>query len=563
VRRTATGNLLISIAVLVVTHLAAPLTQFVYAMIVGGIITVNLQTAVQNPTFTPLHLYFMSTAGSDANDGLAPTSGGGHGPWASPNHALVCGDVIVAATGDYSAVNMGLWGTVSSCPSASGGIDGAGGIYFATLLCGGADLEACTTSGVLWNMPKNNWSVQGWKVTFPACASIGCGSEGRGFNVDGCSGNVHHFAYINNVVYNVASAVHTDDCGLTGSFGADYVAVVGNIGVRANYNSSFPEATFDIVGPFPLDTNVGTHAYLYNNYAWNNDGCGVNCVIDAEAFMFDAWNFHPGYNNTGVIANNIAWKTQRYCTHIFGNGANTITPTIKVYSNTCFSNNGNILTDNAAGELNIATGLPWAILLYNNIARQPNATSGSSRPVFAFDSQGGAQSPAGTNSGLVIGGTGKDNVMSAVATNCPGNCNGINGTGASPWGSVSFDANAVPTVIFSDPGFNNTTDLLTNRSSNTPNCSGFVNTTLCMGWNANMRVLTNPSVIYDLQPDRNCGSVANQCVGKGFQLPSTTCAGSGDVFTDYPMWLKGIVYLHWDGTKITQNADLATRKCGL
>src|SRR5215470_300105 len=99
-----------------------------------------LGTTGQPTLFTPLHTYYMAASGcSDANAGTSPAA-----PWCSPNHSVVCGDVIVSAPGNYSSVNMGNWGAVKNCPSTSGGIDGNGQIYFAVLLCGGADLEACT-----------------------------------------------------------------------------------------------------------------------------------------------------------------------------------------------------------------------------------------------------------------------------------------------------------------------------------------------------------------------------------------------------------------------------------
>src|SRR5882672_5577412 len=63
------------------------------------------------PTGDSVH--FMSPTGSDAANGLTPATA-----WASPNHALNCGDVIIAAAGDYSA-SQGFhsFGTVSNCPS--------------------------------------------------------------------------------------------------------------------------------------------------------------------------------------------------------------------------------------------------------------------------------------------------------------------------------------------------------------------------------------------------------------------------------------------------------------
>jgi len=99
--------------------------------------------------FTPLHLYFIDNAlGSDGNDGTAPVSGGGHGPWLTPNHSVVCGDVILVKAGSNSGGwTGGQWGTVSGCPSTSAGIDGNGGIQFAVVLCAGATLGTCNFNG--------------------------------------------------------------------------------------------------------------------------------------------------------------------------------------------------------------------------------------------------------------------------------------------------------------------------------------------------------------------------------------------------------------------------------
>jgi hypothetical protein len=107
-------------------------------------------------------------------------------------------------------------------------------------------------------------------------------------------------------------------------------------------------------------------------------------------------------------------------------------------------------------------------------------------------------------------------------------------------------------AIYENPGFANTTDLLANRTGS-PNCTGFTTTTACMGWNANTGTLTTPSVIGDLVPS------ASGTSGKGYQLPSLTCAP--DPY--YPTWLKGVVYLHWNGSSITENAGLVNKPCGL
>src|ERR1700733_3342927 len=69
---------------------------------------------VIGPVLAQAKTYYLSPTGSDANSGLSSNAA-----WQSPNHALNCGDVIVAAaSAKYSAPNFytGRWGTVS-CPT--------------------------------------------------------------------------------------------------------------------------------------------------------------------------------------------------------------------------------------------------------------------------------------------------------------------------------------------------------------------------------------------------------------------------------------------------------------
>src|SRR5262249_26537082 len=118
----------------------------------------------------------------------------------------------------------------------------------------------------------------------------------------------------------------------------------------------------------------------------------------------------------------------------------------------------------------------------------------------------------------------------------------------------STDADYISSSVnfYIDPAFTNTADLLANRLG-APNCAGFTNVTACMGWNANTNTLTTPSVISDLTP------IAGQAAGKGYQKASTTCAAN----SNYPTWLKGIVYLQVHGSIIVQKSDLVTKPCGM
>ena len=47
--------------------------------------------------FTALHWYCVSPTGNDANAGTSPSAA-----WATPHHAVQCGDVIIAAAGSYT-----------------------------------------------------------------------------------------------------------------------------------------------------------------------------------------------------------------------------------------------------------------------------------------------------------------------------------------------------------------------------------------------------------------------------------------------------------------------------
>jgi len=46
--------------------------------------------------------------------------------------------------------------------------------------------------------------------------------------------------------------------------------------------------------------------------------------------------------------------------------------------------------------------------------------------------------------------------------------------------------------------------------------------------------------------------------GFGYQPPAP-CAG--DAY--FPTWLKGVVYLSWNGSSITENPGLITKPCGM
>jgi hypothetical protein len=107
------------------------------------------------------------------------------------------------------------------------------------------------------------------------------------------------------------------------------------------------------------------------------------------------------------------------------------------------------------------------------------------------------------------------------------------------------------TNTYVDPGFANTSDLLTNWSG-VPNCTGYANVTACMGWNYASQTARANSPIADLT------ATAGGTSGKGYQ-PPYACAPD----PLYPTWLKGVVYLQWNGSSLTENADLVNKPCDM
>ena len=497
--------------------------------------------------FTALHTYFMSPTGSDSNNGTSAST-----PWATPNHAVNCGDVIIAAAGSYR--DMQSWGTVANCPSTSGGIDGKGGVYFATLLCGGSTVGSCyittntntTGNTVAFEVTSSNWAIEGWYVN--------TGDHGRAFEAYGCSysgGMKHHIAFVNDISADNLQAADTNDCGqdegstaVPSPVGTDYFAVIGMI-AQNSAQDPICLAAIDVVYPGVADTNGGTHYYLYNNFSYANTNPSCQTASDTEGYMFDTFSEHNS-TTTGVIANNIGYSSDRMCIQLFDNRTGSTAAKYNVYSNTCYRDNLHINTDYIDGEinLNVASGsVEWALSIYNNIAYQPlsaplSGSGGIAAWVF-FPSYGFS----GT---MTNGASGSQNIYMA------NNKTNKRAYYDSTYSAQSQASGLLGTNTYTAPNFTNTTDLLANQVG-VPNCNAFVNTTQCMGWNANTKTLTTPSVISDLVP------TASGTAGKGYQLPVTTCAANAD----YPTWLKGIVYLQWNGSSLTENSDLVTKPCNL
>jgi hypothetical protein len=509
------------------------------------------------PTGSVLH--YMASNGNDSCNGrFASIGSSGNCAWATPNHPMNCGEVIIAAAGTYNG-DLGHFGAVSNCPSTTGGIDGLGGIQAAVLLCGGADVTSCKVDcataqcygdpsfgpAAAININNSNWSVQGWNLT---CNTVLWCEAMQADGKAGCRAVSAHISFINNLTYNNGQAFNTQAC--LSPNGPDYVAVVGNIAqnsTQINFvNNGICIAAIDVIAPGVSDADTThTHFFIYNNYSFNNLVPGCDRAFDGEDYMFDALDQNSVIGHA-VGANNIGYYAERMCWTFTFNGHHVSNPLVKIYQNTCTENNQRDSANaggNNAEMLMTPTGgptIPWSFQIFNNIIQQSYSTNPQtgSEVLYALFTQ-----PA---TSLLIGAQvrpGAENILNGSPSSTRDATNG--GSGATTGRNTS-----------ANPGFKNVSDLITNHLG-VPNCTGFGTTTACMGWNANTNTMTSLSVLDDLTP------TAGGMAGKGFQLPSTTCLSSGDIVTDYPAWLKGIVYLHWNGASLTENADLATKPCGM
>lgn len=496
-------------------------------------------------TFTPLHTYYLAPttatpAGNDSNNGTSAAT-----PWATPNHAVVCGDAIIAAAGTYTS-GFNTWGTVSNCPSTTKGIDGSGGVYFATLLCGGIDLEACqmsiNTGSDAFGVNKDNWAVEGWKTT---------AGTGNAYIMEAASSGtvqVHHVAFLNDICDNSQQGFQGDDGGLNHNVpgnGVDYYAFLGDIAQNCA-QSGFGVAGINVVLPSPFDSVAGTHIIVNGNYSYTNFTTTACC--DGEDYMLDSLDWH-GYANQIVVSDNLGFNATRAGFQFTYGGCNvTDIPTAKVYNNTIYGSNQNFTsTDFFNSEFNYgynptdcsgATTSTWNVSMTNNLG-QTNKASQNGEPIYGLTIDA-VQWLTLVDSGNYFNGS----ATIAHGTPWP----------ASPPYSATYANSNNPSMtdFYTSPNFTNVSDLMTNQTG-VPNCTGFQTTVQCMGYNPLTGAMTTPSIISDLVP------TANGTAGKGYQLPKVACATN----PDYPTWLKGIVYLHWNGTTITENAGLVSKPCGL
>jgi hypothetical protein len=378
--------------------------------------------------------YYLSATGDDANSGLSANL-----PWLSPNHALNCGDTILAAPGtNYQQGNFadGQWGAVTCSPGSAADV--------AWLKCAtfdGCKLAATNQNG-MW-VTASYWGVQGWEVS-----AIGEQATCFASYPPTSTANLHHIIFANDIANGCYGAGF--EAIPNGAAGTDYFILIGNIAYNAAQQTTACGSGISIFEPVEFDTLPGTHIYVAGNYTWDNvDGnpCGGGTPTDGEGIVFDTFDA-KNYTQQAVMENNLA----------FLNGSSgfrvdqTTQAPVYLVNNTAFGDNTDTqLNTTYCGEITLQQSK--GINVSNNIARTNAATGCGTNPNYA----------------LFVGlGDGSDVVKANFAY-------GISGLNAGQVDSGGFSF-AASNILGLDPLFVNppTTD------PGAPHCANSTNVAQCM-----------------------------------------------------------------------------------
>lgn len=339
------------------------------------IVFLLLASSVHGATF------YLSVAGNDSNNGTSPAT-----PWLSPNHAVNCGDVIMAATSNsYSYVNFGpsKWGTVTC----------SAGNNVAWLECATFDACKINTSSSTYEpgiqVTSSYWGVQGWEVTT---------TYNPGGSVNACfiaspnngAGIIHHIIFANDVANGCAAdGIEAANNGTTNS--VDYFVVLGNIVYSSGGgNTAACASGISVYQPIKSDSLPGTHIYIAGNFSWANldpATCNGGAPTDGEGIIIDTPDGSQGglaapYSQQIVVDNNIVIYNGGKGLQLYNNSTGTA-PFAKIYvrNNTSYGNN--TFTNNAgAGCSELFIFHAFNTEAFSNLLVPAVATACSSNPLY-------------------------------------------------------------------------------------------------------------------------------------------------------------------------------------
>jgi hypothetical protein len=427
--------------------------------------------------------YYLATAaggGDDSNDGLSIST-----PWLTPNHAVNCGDLILAAAGNYSPANLtyGKWGKVA-CPA---------GNNVAWLKC--VTFDACKVSagasgfdGI--SVTASYWGVQGWEATATTETSACFKAYPPSATVE-----IHHIIFANDVANGCYNSGFT--FGPSQDVGVDYFVVVGTISYNASQSSLECVSGIDIYQPVQSDSLPGTHIYIAGNFSWANvdpNPCAGVAPTDGNGIILDTldgkYSLPSPYTAQVLVDNNFLIANGGRGLQVYNNALGATHAAIYIRHNTLWGNNFDSSTsNNYCGETMINVSLNVQEFL--NLAAT-NATDGcgAKDPMYAF---------------YVANGNSTDLVYNNVGW-------AANGTYGGETSSPGFSY-AANNLFGTNPNFVNAT------APGAPSCSGTTSVPNCMA-----------TVIANFTPTTSAAK------SYGYQVPSTT--PSYDPL--FPQWLCNV-----------------------
>lgn len=378
----------------------------------------------------PAATYYMAASGgSDSNAG---TSGS---PWATPNHALNCGDILYAQTGTYTGTtsfNYGSWGTVTGTHPCA-----------AFLKC--LTFAACTVTSSddpSMFVTASHWAIMGFVLTQTGTAA------GNGYaciQVTPPSGVLTDFLIADNVFNGCFG-------GSVSFAGDDYLAFIANVVYNAGQTSVACSSNVSVFEPKNFDTLNGTHIYIAQNVSYDStepNPCNGATPTDGEGYIFDTWSANA-YAGQGVMENNIAlYNGSRGFEVCSNSNANIV-----IQNNTAYSDfQGTLNATTYLGEfLTGCSNTIKSVTTQNNIAYSTVATVNSNTVYAYFVGLGDQTSAVNFNVAYNSGG------HYALCSSC---------TGGLTIGTSQFNNN--PTFA-SAPG----------SVPGAPNCGGYGSVPACM-----------------------------------------------------------------------------------
>jgi hypothetical protein len=386
--------------------------------------------------------YFLAPAsggGNDSNNGTSASS-----PWLSPNHAVNCGDTIIAAaSASYSSSEFGSgkWGPVAC----------AGGNNVAWLAC--ATFDACkitSSSSHAMIVSASYWGVQGWETSTNSGSSYGC------FVIQSA---VHHIIFANDIANGCTGGGFTSFN--IGNASADYIVYVGDIAYNSAQGGGACFSGFNVYQPQNHDTAPGTHIYVAGNFAYANTDpspCAGGSPTDGEGIIMDTFDGSQGglspYTQQAVVYNNITFGNGGRGVEVFNNSSGSSHANIYLEYNTTWNDN-NATNQNWSGCGEIQIGAAQNVTAMYNLAMASTSTGCGNNQIYAFSVENSnGTATVNNNWGHAAAGTTGFTYNSSGFSYGAGNAFGTNPNFSSPsipgapnCGSATSVPNCMATVI--------------------------------------------------------------------------------------------------------------------